>query len=246
MPKRKQPPQLAEHTWEQPPTHVWDEDSESTSDDGGELPSGEDACTAFIDVVLTLLLSGTLSAKTCRLLFFCAARAGLRGCHRFGVRPGAATGTYQRHLDSVLGVKLFTEQTCTTEVPVYNKRDVLRDIRQMPVQPPHEAIHEDRYSGQHTRPRLGTFVLGSPRYVFVRSAYHTSCCLRRRRAVPKAGLRCGVLGREPPQQQKILMRRIKKNDSLQMLLQRLVHDFSGVADDGLEFESRGSRRFPGV
>lgn len=108
------------HAWEQEP-HPWDRDSDSENDHHGwdqsdneddsinwDSLSPEEAGDELASRLLTLQNRGALSAKAvCSLAFF-AKRAGAVGfVSKLSHNPEAASGHFQRHLDSVL---FFTDE----------------------------------------------------------------------------------------------------------------------------------------
>jgi hypothetical protein len=148
MPKRKAPPEKNFHTWEAPERHAWEEDPGSGCDDDGdgeeEVPSGEAAGKLLSEFVLQLQMGGMLSARALCIICYYASQAGAKGCGDLAFAPGKkSTGHYQRHIDVALGVDMHDKSLFRIWVPYYNKHDCSRTVRQTPVQPPHERIHDE-------------------------------------------------------------------------------------------------------
>ena len=101
---------------------------------------GEKAGKHLVNLVLDLVYVGKLSAKDACLLCYWAHRAGAtERVGRIGFHPGAQSGQYQRHLDTVLETKMRAEWN-TVAVPVHHKHDASRQVRQVPVLLPYDEI----------------------------------------------------------------------------------------------------------
>ena len=88
---------------------------------------------------------GKLSAKGVCTLAWWSSRAGALGrLSELGFRPDSQSGKFQRHLDAVLGLKgLGSEYRYHVDIPQHSKHDQSRHVRETPVLPAHEALHEE-------------------------------------------------------------------------------------------------------
>ena len=130
---------------QRPPTN-WslDSDSEDYEDTGDEV--GEAAGENLTQFLMGLHYSGMLSAKSVCVACYYAARAGAKGpVDKFGFRPGAPSGHYSRHLDSVSGVRVDEEKKWrySLDVPEHGKYDVTRTAHEVLVTVAHEALNEE-------------------------------------------------------------------------------------------------------
>jgi len=107
------------HAWEAGPgahAHPWDVEAGSNDDDDSQvgnesessdgLLSSDAAAKEMLERLLLLYMASTISAKAlCEICYF-AGLAGIGGgIAKYGMRPGASSGHYQRHLNSVLPFK---------------------------------------------------------------------------------------------------------------------------------------------
>ena len=129
--------------WEIP--DMADSSEDESSDDDNVTQEG--AARLLIDFVLDFVFPGTLSAKSACIIFWWAGKAGVSACaDRWGFRPDAPSGHYQRHLDAMLGIKLHDRDRYCVDVPAYQKHHRGRHLRRMPVQIPHEVLDAEARS----------------------------------------------------------------------------------------------------
>lgn len=105
----------------------------------GEVEAGE----LLVEMLLGLLYAGNLSAKSVALICFWAGKAGAKGpVAAHGFHPGAQSGHYQRHLDSVLGINMKVSYIArsTLAVPQHCKHDFSRTPHKMLLNAPHEKL----------------------------------------------------------------------------------------------------------
>ena len=130
---------MARHSWEDPPSetepspiaesHAWEQAgySDSNSEVEGEPPdpytNAEAAAEQFLDDLVSLYLESTLSARVFCELCFWAAKSGMKGTKvsQYGMRPGQASGNYQKHLDHLFGMGEARARLYWTEVPASKK-----------------------------------------------------------------------------------------------------------------------------
>ena len=128
---------------------LWDDanwnDTTDDESDGDEV-SPAAATELMIDAVLNLVFAGSLSAKSACVIFWWAGKAGLDNVRRWGFRPDAPTGHYQRHLDSLLGSRRQRQERYHVNIPGYQKHSRGREIRKTPVQVPHEMLDAEAQS----------------------------------------------------------------------------------------------------
>ena len=145
MPKRKPAPTHKPHQWER--NAYWEAcGTESDTDADAENIEGRSAGAVLADLLPSLLFAGTLSARTVCIIAFWCMKAGCEGAEvaRLSFRPGAPSGHYQRHLDTVLDIdprKL--KHTTDIEVPGYEKHSLCRSVRDTPVQVIHNVLDEE-------------------------------------------------------------------------------------------------------
>lgn len=135
--------------------HWWQEaggdDREETGSRGSdeesedELPEGEAAADLFLEVLFSLMWSSGLSAKAVCTLCFWAHRAGAhQKVGKAGFNPSTrSTGHFQRHLDSVLGVRMRNDSWYTLKVPSRSKGWAVRQVRATPVLLPHGELQAE-------------------------------------------------------------------------------------------------------
>ena len=143
MPKKKPPPAPRHHEWDR--NAYWEDDDTDSGTDTESL-GGRSAAAVLADMLLSLLFAGTLSARmVCTLAFWCV-KAGCQGTEvtRLSFRPGAPTGHYQRHLDTVLDIDP-RKLNHTTKIPIpgYAKHSLCRTVRDTPVQVIHDVLDEE-------------------------------------------------------------------------------------------------------
>ena len=126
----------------------WEAGSDSSDDDiDVDKYSPEKCCTVLCDLLLSLYYSGGLTAKALCTIFFWMFKAGLQydSVRAVMFRPDAQSGHYQRHLDSVLGLRSesTTQSFYFMEVPMYSEAWMGRRLNRIPVFIPHAELHEE-------------------------------------------------------------------------------------------------------
>ena len=93
------------------------------------------------DLVVTLYLSGFLSAKRTCVLSHWASKAGACGAiGELALAPTAQTGHYQRKLNAALGFNTV-EDHYFAELIGFDDAMASRSKRRVDVLPPHEVLH---------------------------------------------------------------------------------------------------------
>ena len=87
---------------------------------------------------------GRLTAKdTCTIAYW-ASKAGAAGpVSDIAYRPDASSGHFQRHLDTVGGLKANSALFYQIPVPCHTKHDQRRRVVDVQVLPPHEGLHRE-------------------------------------------------------------------------------------------------------
>jgi hypothetical protein len=115
-------------------------------DEGSDCDSeGEEAHAGkmLYDLVVTLYLSGFLSAKRTCVLSHWASKAGARGAiGELALAPTAQTGHYQRKLNVALGFNTV-EDHYFAELIGFDDAMASRSKRRVDVLPPHEVLHRE-------------------------------------------------------------------------------------------------------
>ena len=148
------------HEWEADPVHPWEVDplpflsqgahdpllplcSDDESDDE-DFPDVEVAGEELAAALVGLYLAGKLTAKSLCNLAWWAKHAGAKGrVAELAMRPSSPTGHFQRHLDSVLSFNDSEGHLLRIPIPGHSKFDASRTTSQVPVLPPHEALHRE-------------------------------------------------------------------------------------------------------
>jgi hypothetical protein len=87
-----------------------------------------------------------------------SAKAGVREAQRYGFRPDAPNGHYQRHLGPLVQHKAYSVALYDIEVPTQGKNDLSRTIRLAPMAPPHEALAKEADDGARLQVRLAALL----------------------------------------------------------------------------------------
>jgi hypothetical protein len=114
-------------------------------DDGDETAANIflHASQMLIEFLVHLLLEGKLSAKSLCTIAYFATAAGAQGVIRqYAKDPGGQSGSFQRHIDSVMGVDLgrMRKSMYHISTPGLDKHDAGRSTHDMPVNCPHVCI----------------------------------------------------------------------------------------------------------
>ena len=120
-------------------------DSESEMAPPDPLKDMDAAANCFLDELLELYLSSTISARSFCVLNFWAARAGIKNetVGLYSLKPGQSSRNFQGHLDIVLGFRDEMQKHYQLEVPCTVKGTAQgRGKLVLPVRPIHEVIEE--------------------------------------------------------------------------------------------------------
>ena len=103
----------------------------------------------FLHILLELYFSSSISAEKFATLCWFARLAGVEGeaIEKYGKRPGARSGHYQRHLDAALGFNQTKDRLYHVPVQGLRKGDVSRTNWSLPVIPVHESIAQEIQEG---------------------------------------------------------------------------------------------------
>jgi hypothetical protein len=162
------------HSWEDPPAvpvaephrsfHSWESDSANSAGGGGGPSDGDssdsdlgdtsDPGRDLVDFAMCLYMERALSAaQFCVLMHLCS-KCGVEQATPLSFRPGAPTGHYQRHLNSVLEVLSDRTPLYDLTVPSYSSEELCRSEYTMPVVPLHECVDELYSSSSTLRVKL--------------------------------------------------------------------------------------------
>ena len=137
------------HSWERP-AHRWDSDDPYYGDDSGsdsDYDPEKDPLAAAMelaDLLLDQYMSGKMSAKQFCVTCYYAHLAGVGGPIKlYGLRPGASSGNYQKHLDVALGLRTSREETYNVPCVGSSREDGSRVDFNMPILPLHELAQDD-------------------------------------------------------------------------------------------------------
>ena len=154
------------HSWESPsvddddspargaaelPLHPWegsegatDSNASGSEDERSDADGNEDAAAgAFIQHMIMLYLRRTLTAvQFCEAVCY-AGLAGVPSASKYGHRPGAPSGHYQRHLIKVLLESSDVAELYTLRVPGSSTSALGRAKLDFVAMVPHEVIDKD-------------------------------------------------------------------------------------------------------
>eukprot|EP00974_Lingulodinium_polyedra_P110590 10694071-Lingulodinium_polyedra.AAC.1 len=150
---------MAAHSWESPvpppSLHPWEVPgyaqnlaANESDEDPDPMEDPVAAAGAFLDVLVGLYLESVISAKTFCILCFWASKGSLAGeqVRAYAMKPGASTGNYQKHLDSVLGFADQKVKVYNMKVPCAPTGTLDRGTMTLPVRPPYELVDEEAAS----------------------------------------------------------------------------------------------------
>lgn len=136
------------HSWESE-AHAWEPGGPAEHECDG-WPSGDDTDfeeekiidseQRFVEHMLAMYNCRKLSAKDFCIAMYFAGLSGVTAAARFGYRPDASSGHYQRHLDPILGYKAYNSDFYMVDLPSYNRSDASRCVRPTPIFLPHEML----------------------------------------------------------------------------------------------------------
>lgn len=87
--------------------------------------------------------SGAMEAKPLCIWCWIATMSGCTGIDDLGMRPGQSSGNYNKHLKLVLGLNDDNEEIQHIELPLFSKYSQKRELVNVAVIPPHEAMRKD-------------------------------------------------------------------------------------------------------
>ena len=130
---------VREHSWEAAVGRGWDDSASTCSDD----PAADDparsvaaASEKFVDELLALYTSSTISAQKLCTLCYWATMSGMRGSvTAYAKEPGAQSGAYQRFLDGKLGFRYAKQRSYLLQVPGLPLGAQTRGMVTFPVKP---------------------------------------------------------------------------------------------------------------
>lgn len=138
------------YAWERPQgVYKWEEgnappDAEYEEDTDPMTP--EKAGEYLVTMLLELLYTNCISAKTLCTICWWAAQAGAQGpVDKFAKNPAAQSGKFQQKIDAATGLNLkgASERMYRVLVPQHRKYDESRSIHSMVVQVPHEELWKE-------------------------------------------------------------------------------------------------------
>ena len=104
------------------------------------------------DYLLDLRLRGKISSNDVCLLSWLASKGGLGGrAGQLSFRPGAPSGHYQRHLDTVTEMCSKCNDAYLVEVPSEDAAHNWRFKLSVPILPLHESLNLEVESDEHIR-----------------------------------------------------------------------------------------------
>ena len=108
-------------------------------------PTREEAGEELASLLLHLKQRGKLSAKDVCVVAWWATGAGASGpvCQLAFPPDRQSTGHYQRHIDNTLGSGLSEADHYLVAAPRFLQHSAAREVRSLPILPPHECLHEE-------------------------------------------------------------------------------------------------------
>ena len=144
---------MSSHSWEDPAYgqaaapaaagYLWEADAYGPSDsDDDQASEAERAADQFLEEMVSLYLESVLSARMFCILCYHAAKAGMAGSRveEYGMKPGAHSGNYQKHLDAKLGLGEEKARLYWLKVPCSKKGSVEKSTMRMALKPVHELV----------------------------------------------------------------------------------------------------------
>jgi hypothetical protein len=130
-----------------PGRHDWGnsgDDEDSDEDRWDPYSNKQQAAEMFIEELVGIYMSTSISALTFCVLCWWAGLAGMPGMvNTYGLAPGKSTCRYQKHLDPKLSFTTQRKNMYHLNVIGHRKRDLDRSEFVLPVRPPQECIHEE-------------------------------------------------------------------------------------------------------
>ena len=133
---------MREHSWEAAVGRGWDDSASTCSDDSAADDPARSVAAAsekFVDELLALYTSSTISAQKLCTLCYWATMSGMRGSvTAYAKEPGAQSGAYQRFLDGKLGFRYAKQRSYLLQVPGLPLGAQTRGEVTFPAKPLHE------------------------------------------------------------------------------------------------------------
>ena len=158
--------------------HSWESDSDVEpsppdepmgAESSAEAELGPSPTDEFIALMANLVISREVSAKVFCTAMFWASKAGIPAAAKYGYKPDAPSGHYNRHLRKVLGCysKENYAKLYHLLVPSTSTEGLGRDAHSLAALPPHEVVAEDAVADRAMLAELDSLVRARalpPRY----------------------------------------------------------------------------------
>lgn len=153
----------SEHPWEASSDsdgdRHWDSDASSDDESPWDKMDRSQCGDQLAEELLSLQNRGALSARAVCVLAFWATKAGAQGfVEKLGHRPAAASGHYQRHLDSVLQRSEAKKELYEVAMPGHSRYDRDRVSHTVRVMPCHEQLANELVEQPELGPRLDELI----------------------------------------------------------------------------------------
>ena len=120
----------------------WEDDDETSE---GDIEDEEaEAGKVLVDILLSLVIAGAMSARVLCTICWWAWKAGCRGeaVKKFAHCPDAQSGKFQKKIDRKMGVDL-SKASYRIPIPTYAKGGLVRTTPPTPVELPSEVLAEE-------------------------------------------------------------------------------------------------------
>ena len=151
---------MSRHSWEDPvpvgrpaAAHSWEQDDDAVDDEptgaASDVESDVDDTPTywayeFLDFLLSIHLSGALSARCLCILCYFAGKAGMPSfIASFGVPPGRPSGHYNRKVRKCLGESGDNPKDYCMKIPGHRRHDLARTNHDVSVRPGHESVAKE-------------------------------------------------------------------------------------------------------
>ena len=144
-------------------------DEPMDAESSAEAELGPSPTDEFIALMVNLVISREVSAKVFCTAMFWASKAGIPAAAKYGYKPDAPSGHYNRHLRTVLGCysKENYAKLYHLLVPSTSTEGLGRDAHSLAALPPHEVVAEDAVADRAMLAELDSIVRARalpPRY----------------------------------------------------------------------------------
>jgi len=146
------------HSWESPSASGDEDETGSSSSDDDDTNYAEQ----FIQHQLDLYMIRAITAQDFCISMWLAAKSGIAPAERYGYKPGAPSGHYQRHLSQVLECFLDRDWLYHIDLAVTKEGVKGRSHMRMPVLCPHELIDHTWKSSPALRVRFAEMLCSTP------------------------------------------------------------------------------------